>query len=186
MVPAALEFMLAGRVMPNAGSRQDARLRQLRSAEWRSERPSAFGPIPWLTLGVISAGGVLGALARQGLWALLRHGGGLDWTTLCINIAGCGLIGVLMTLLTEIRHAHRLTGPFLGVGVLGGFTTFSTYIVGTQKLISSGVPEIGLAYLAATLAGALLATYAGVRLARLVGRPHRRQRTASPLRKDKR
>ena len=102
---------------------------------------------------------MLGALARQGIWAAFRRGGGFDWTTLCINVAGCGLIGVLMTILVEVRHAPRLTGPFLGVGVLGGFTTFSTYIVTIQKLITSGSPQSGLAYLAATLAGALLATY---------------------------
>ena len=161
--------------MSKAGSRQDARPHQVRSADWRSERALGFRQIPWLTLSAISAGGVLGALARQGLWAAFRHGGGFDWTTLCINVAGCGLIGVLMTILTEVRHAHRLTGPFLGVGVLGGFTTFSTYIVGIQKLITSGSPQSGLAYLAATLAGALLATYAGVRLTRLLARPRRRQ-----------
>jgi CrcB protein len=162
--------------MAKAGSRQAARPQQVRSADWRSDDPFGLRQIPWLTLGVISAGGVLGALARQGLWAVFRHGTGVDWTTLCINIAGCALIGVLMTVLTEVRHAHRLTGPFLGVGVLGGFTTFSTYIVGIQKLITSGRPQSGLAYLAVTLAGALLATYAGVGLARLVGRPHRGQR----------
>jgi CrcB protein len=160
--------------MSKAGSRQDARPHQVRSADWRSERALRFRQIPWLTLSAISAGGVLGALARQGLWAAFRHGG-FDWTTLCINVAGCGLIGVLMTILTEVRHTHRMTGPFLGMGVLGGFTTFSTYIVGIQKLISSGSPQSGLAYLAATLAGALLATYAGVRLTRLLARPRRRQ-----------
>jgi len=171
--------------MSKAGSRQETRPQQVRSADWRSERAFAFREIPWLTLGVISAGGVLGALARQGLWAVFRHGSGVDWTTLCINIAGCALIGMLMTILTEVRHAHRLTAPFLGVGVLGGFTTFSTYIVGIQKLISSGNPQSGLGYLAATLAGAVLATYAGVRLARLVGRPHRWQHARRLSRKDK-
>ena len=170
--------------MAKAGSRLEARPHQVRSADWRSERPLAFRQIPWLTLAAISAGGVLGALARQGLWALFRHGSGFDWTTLCINVAGCGLIGVLMLFLTEVRHAHRLTGPFLGAGVLGGFTTFSTYIVGVQALITSGAPQIGLAYLAATLAAAVLATYAGVKLARLLGRPHRSQYTRSFPRKD--
>ena len=77
--------------MSKAGSRQEVRPHQVRSADWRSERALGFSQIPWLTLGVISAGGVLGALARQGLWAAFRHGGGFDWTTLCINIAGCGL-----------------------------------------------------------------------------------------------
>lgn len=121
---------------------------------------------------------MVGALARQGLWAAFPHqAGAFDWTTLGIDVGGSALIGVLMTAITEVRHAHRLTGPFLGVGVLGGFTTFSTYIVGIQRSITSGAPETGLAYLAVTLAGALLAVYAGVTVTRLLSRLHRRERS---------
>jgi CrcB protein len=134
--------------------------------------------IPWLTLGVIAVGGVIGALARQGLWTAFPHRpGAFDWTTLGINAGGCALIGALMTAVTEVRHAHRLAGPFLGVGVLGGFTTFSTYIIEAQKLITSGAPQTGLAYLAVTLVAALLAVYAGVSLTRLLSRAHRRERS---------
>lgn len=133
--------------------------------------------LPWLTLAVIAVGGVAGALARQGLWAVFsRPADGFDWTILGINAGGCALIGALMTAITEIRHAHRLAGPFLGVGVLGGFTTFSTYIVGVQKLISSGRPQAGLAYLAITLAAALGAVYAGVTVTRLLAQAHRREK----------
>lgn len=133
--------------------------------------------IPWMTIGVIAAGGVIGALARQALWAEFPHrAGAFDWVTLAINVAGCGLIGMLMTAITEFRHAHRLTRPFLGVGVLGGFTTFSTYIVEIQRSIAVRAPETGLAYLAITAAAALLAIYAGSAVTRLFGRPHRRER----------
>jgi fluoride exporter len=99
------------------------------------ERPASRGGwrnaslrrIPWPTLAVIAVGGVIGALARQGLWTLFPHRPrAFDWATLGINAAGCTLIGLLMTAITEIRHAHRLAAPFLGIGVLGGFTTFST------------------------------------------------------------
>ena len=139
-------------------------------------RRQRLGRIPWLTLGVIAAGGVIGALARQGLWAAFPHrAGAFDWTTLGINAGGCALIGVLMTAITEVRHAHRLTGPFLGVGVLGGFTTFSTYIIEIQRSVTSGAPQTALAYLAATLAAALLAVYAGVAVTRLLSRVHRKE-----------
>jgi fluoride exporter len=131
--------------------------------------------IPWLRLGVIAAGGILGALARQSLQTAFPHpAGGFDWTMLGINVAGCGLIGVLMVAITEVRHAHRLTASFLGVGVLGGFTSFSTYIIDIQKSIGAGAPQIALAYLAATLATALLAVAAGMTLTRLIARPHGR------------
>ncbi len=134
--------------------------------------------MPWPTLGVIAVGGVIGALARQGLWTAFPHrAGAFDWTTLGINAGGCFLLGVLMTAVTEVRHAHRLTGPFLGAGVLGGFTTFSTYIVEIQGSITSGAPQTGLAYLAATLAAALLAVYSGVALTRLLSRSHRKERS---------
>jgi fluoride exporter len=134
--------------------------------------------IPWLTLAVIAAGGVIGALARQGLWAAFPHRPGtFDWTTLGINAAGSALIGALMVAVAEVRHAHRLTAPFLGAGVLGGFTTFSTYIVEVQKSISAGAPQAALAYLAATLVIALLAVYAGATLTRMLSRPRRRERS---------
>jgi len=143
----------------------------------RPPRPERRG-VPWLTLSVISAGGVIGALARQGLSAAFPHpAGGFDWTTLGINVAGCALIGVLMVAVTEVWPTHRLAAPFLGVGVLGGFTTFSTYIIDIQKSITSGAAQTGFAYLAATLATALPAAYGGMKLARLATRPRRKDRS---------
>jgi fluoride exporter len=133
--------------------------------------------MPWLTLGVIAVGGVIGALARQGLWVAFPHrAGSFDWTTLGINAGGCAMIGALMTAVTEVRHAHQLTSPFLAVGVLGGFTTFSTYIIEAQQSITAGVPATGLAYLAATLAAAMAAVSAGVTAARLLARWHHREK----------
>lgn len=138
--------------------------------------PSGIRGIPWRVLSAIAAGGVVGALARQGIWALFpRHAGVFDWATLAINVAGSALIGALMTV-AEARRLHRLIPPFLGPGVLGGFTTFSTYIVAIQQSIDVGAPGVAAAYLAGTLVAALAAVYVGRSLARLVlrapgGRP---------------
>jgi CrcB protein len=133
--------------------------------------------VPWATLAVISAGGVLGALAREGLWAVFAHRYGAgDWSTWGINVAGCALIGALMTWLTEVRPGHRHARPFLGIGVLGGFTTFSTYTVDIQRALVTGAPQAALGYLAATLGAGLAATYAGIKLVRLAVRPHRKER----------
>jgi fluoride exporter len=162
--------------MSKVRSRRDFRPFQAPAADRRSWQ-TRLRRIPWLTLGVIAVGGVIGALARQGLWMDFPHRvGSFDWTTLGINAGGCALIGALMTTVTEVRHVHRLTGPFLGVGVLGGFTTFSTYIIETQQSITTGVPATGLAYLAATLA-AILAVYAGVTTTRLLARWHHREKS---------
>ncbi|MEV0665885.1 CrcB family protein [Actinomadura luteofluorescens] len=129
---------------------------------------------PWGVLAAIAAGGALGALARHGLAGLFPHRPGeFPWAVFWVNVSGCLLIGVLMVLITETWTAHRLVRPFLGVGVLGGFTTFSTYVVDAQELVNHGSPLVGLAYLAGTLAAALAAVYTGVRVTRLLARPRR-------------
>jgi CrcB protein len=133
---------------------------------------------PWATLGAIAAGGILGALARYGLTeALPYRPGEFPWPVFLINVSGCLLIGALMVLVTEAWRVHRLVRPFLGVGVLGGYTTFSTHIVDFQKALSAGAPVVGLSYLGGTLAAALAAVFAGVRLTRLAVRARPRERS---------
>jgi CrcB protein len=131
---------------------------------------------PWAILGAISAGGVLGALARYGASEAI----GSIWATFTINVTGCLLIGVLMVLITERWTAHRLVRPFLGVGVLGGFTTFSTYVVDAQRLLEGGDPRTALLYLAVTPLAALVAVYAGVQSTRAATRRVATRTTAEP------
>jgi CrcB protein len=71
-----------------------------------------------------------------------------------------------MVAITERWAAHRLVRPFFGTGVLGGFTTFSTYAVDIQRLMEEGRPTTALAYLAATLLAALTAVWVAVTTAR--------------------
>ena len=126
---------------------------------------------------VIAAGGALGAAARHGVSLGIPTGeGGLPWATLLVNVSGCLLIGVLMVLIVEARRVHRLVRPFLGVGVLGGYTTFSTYTVEAQVLIAAGRPGVALGYLVGTVAAALVAVQLGVVLTRLVALPQLRGR----------
>lgn len=126
---------------------------------------------PWPVLGVISAGGVIGALGRYGLATALPHAPGhFPWATFVTNVSGCLLIGILMVLVTEVWSAHRLIRPFLGVGVLGGYTTFSTYTGEIQQLVAAGAARTALVYLAGTLAAALAAVYLGIILTRLATR----------------
>jgi CrcB protein len=116
---------------------------------------------------VIATGGVIGALTRLGIETAFPHRpGGFDWATLAINVTGCALIGTLMVVLTEVRQVHRLAGPFLGTGVLGGFTTFSTYIVDAQQSLTHGAPLTAMVYLTMTLAAGLAAGYTAVTLTR--------------------
>jgi CrcB protein len=142
-----------------------ARRSELRGAAPASRSTSAS------VLAAISAGGVAGALARYGLataWPHPPHG--FPWSTFVINVTGCFLIGVLMVIVTEVVTHKPLLRPFLGVGVLGGYTTFSTYVVDIQRAAGEGAPLVALSYLALTLVGALLAVYGGTVLARVAVR----------------
>ncbi|MFD9793215.1 fluoride efflux transporter FluC [Streptomyces sp. NPDC059070] len=126
-----------------------------------AQRAETAGPEKWAVLAAISAGGAAGASARYALaLAWPTPGGGFPWATLLINVVGCALIGVLMPLISEGgRSAHPLARPFLGAGVLGGFTTFSTYAVEVGKLLARQRPGLAMGYAAATLLGALGAVW---------------------------
>ncbi|SIR71781.1 fluoride efflux transporter FluC [Micromonospora avicenniae] len=130
---------------------------------------------PAAVVGAVAVGGVLGSLARAGLQAAFPHGPGtFAWATFGINLTGCLLIGALMAVLRAVGGGSALARPFLGVGVLGGFTTFSTYVVDVHQALVAGAPGVALGYLVSTVVGALLAVWAGDTLAgRLLRRSDR-------------
>lgn len=116
---------------------------------------------------VVAAGGAIGALARYAAGLGWETGpSAFPWTTLLINVVGCAVIGVFLVVITEGRPAHPLLRPFFGTGVLGGFTTFSTYVVDVRRLLEAGRLGPGLAYLGLTLLGALGAVWAAAVLTR--------------------
>ncbi|HEY8674213.1 MAG TPA: fluoride efflux transporter CrcB [Candidatus Dormibacteraeota bacterium] len=141
-------------------------------------RRFATGPRAWDVPLAIAVGGALGAVARYAVSTAWPHApNGIPWATFAVNVAGCFLIGVLMVLLTEIAgQPHHLIRPFLGVGILGGFTTFSTYTVDVQHLLANGHPQLALLYLFGTLGAALVAVQFGIFAARLLAQPRRGRR----------
>ena len=119
--------------------------------------------------GAVAAGGALGALARYGAGLALPRGtGAFPLGTFLVNVTGCLLIGALVVVITEWILTHPLVRPFAVTGVLGGFTTFSTYAVDSAQLLVAGRIGTALAYVAGTLVSAVAATWAGMRLARAV------------------
>ncbi|MEV0028384.1 fluoride efflux transporter CrcB [Nocardia sp. NPDC050793] len=117
---------------------------------------------------VISLGGGLGAVMRYAVglrWP--PQPGQVPWATFTVNVVGCFAIGILMILITEVWVAHRLLRPFLGVGLLGGFTTFSTYSLEIRRLLESGDTTEALGYLGGTVAATLAAVWLGMGVARL-------------------
>lgn len=128
-------------------------------------------PRQWDLVCAIAVGGAVGAVARYEVGLALPHGGRqFPWSTVVVNASGCLLIGVLMVVLSALSAPHRLARPLLGVGVLGGYTTFSTFTVDTRRLVAEHEPLLALGYVAVTVvacAGAVwLATAVTARLAR--------------------
>jgi fluoride exporter len=109
---------------------------------------------------VVLAGAGLGGLARYvaATWIMVKYGGRFPLGTFLINITGCFLIGVLMTLLTERLHPHPNWRLFLVVGVLGGYTTFSSFEYETYQAVRDGARWMGMLY----MTGSVVLGYAGV------------------------
>ena len=122
-----------------------------------------MAPLPLVMLG-----GALGAGARHlfGRVMLAWLGPGFPWWTLSINVAGGLLMGLLAGLLLRfaLGESWRL---FLGVGVLGGFTTFSSFSLDAVTLWQRGAPAQAAAYVVASVVGSIAALLAGVALTRV-------------------
>ncbi|ALL75932.1 chromosome condensation protein CrcB [Pseudonocardia sp. EC080610-09] len=135
------------------------------------EHRSPRNPRTPAVLGAVAAGGVAGAEARWVLGVLFPDGpGGWPWTTFVINLSGCLLIGVLLTVLVELTTPHPLLRPLLATGVLGGYTTFSTWSVDLLHLAAAGRTAAAVGYLVATPLLAVAACGAGVALTRRAAR----------------
>jgi CrcB protein len=115
---------------------------------------------------VVLAGAGLGGVARYcvATWIMTRYGGRFPLGTFVINISGSFLIGLLMTLFTERIQPHPNWRLFLVVGVLGGYTTFSSFEYETWQAVRSGARLLGLLY----VAGSVVLGYIGVVLGSLL------------------
>ncbi len=108
-------------------------------------------PTPALRdLGVVFAGGMLGVGARFAIeTAWPAHLGGWPWATFVINVTGSFALGFLYAFLGRRGPnvgARRLVRLGLGTGVIGGYTTYSTFAVETARLVEGGAAGIGIGY----------------------------------------
>jgi fluoride exporter len=110
----------------------------------------------------VAVGGTLGVLSRWGITRLTLHSDALLWSTVAINIAGSFLLGLLVA---EDWFGRDLREG-LGVGFLGGFTTFSTFSVQIVLEGEAGRAGIVAAYLTASVIGGIAAAVAGYALGR--------------------
>ena len=108
-------------------------------------------------------GGALGALARWAVTTALPHASGAwPWATLLVNLTGCLAIGALLAVvLARFPHSPWLR-PFLAVGFLGGYTTYSTFAVDVVQLARSGRGLLAGTYVLASVLGGLIAVVLGL------------------------
>lgn len=112
-------------------------------------------------------GGCLRYLATLGVNALIQHG--FPWGTFAVNVAGCLLIGILHVLIVERGGGTETLRLFAMVGVLGGFTTFSSFSLETLLLVQQGALGRAVTYVVASVVVCLVSSVAGMALARAAG-----------------
>ena len=117
---------------------------------------------------VIAAGGALGALARFWSANLVTQlmGAHFPYGIMLVNVVGSCLIGVAFVLLVEKVSAETLWRPFIIVGVLGAFTTFSTFSLQTLNLLEAGRMLAAGAYVVASVFLCLIGVSLGVAITR--------------------
>jgi CrcB protein len=119
----------------------------------------------WSAIGLVVAGGTIGTLARYVLSLVLPEWDGMPTPIFLINVAGAFLLGWLLASLarrgpdTGTRRTLRL---FAGTGILGGFTTYSTFAIGADGLFSTAHPWLGVTYAVATVIAGAAASIGGI------------------------
>ena len=125
-------------------------------------------PAPEL-VAAVAVGGAAGALLRWWLTtAFPDHIDAFPWTTFTVNVTGCLVLATLPAL--SVVRRNRVLPPLLGTGVLGGYTTLSTYAEQARALLASGQVATAAAYVVGTLAACLLAVALADRLITLASR----------------
>lgn len=115
----------------------------------------------------VAAGGVLGGCARYGLNLLVStRVAGFPWPTFAANVAGSFCLALLLVLVLEVWPPTRFVRPFLAVGVLGSFTTFSTWMVEFDQLLEDGAHLVASVYMASSVLAGLAAASLGLVIGR--------------------
>jgi fluoride exporter len=131
----------------------------------RAELDIAHG-VP--VLAAIAGGGVLGALARYWLTEVFPAAADeVHWSLIVVNVSGSLLIGVLMVLVVDVFPQRRLLRPFVGVGLLGGYTTFSTAMVDVQQALDAEAVAVAMVSLVGTVVASLVAVWVGTTVTRV-------------------
>lgn len=126
-----------------------------------------------MTVLVIGVGGMIGANVRWkvGEWVDKQTTGDFPWGTLVINLTGSLILGAFLTVVTERVAGRPLTRLLVATGMIGAYTTFSTFVYETARLLERGDVLIAAAYVSASLALGLVAVWAGMVTVRSIFNP---------------
>lgn len=121
------------------------------------------------TILAIAGGGAFGALLRHAMNNIVTHmvGTTFPWGIFAVNIFGSFLMGVLIALFAHIWDPPQAMKAFLTVGLLGAFTTFSTFSMDAITLIERGAIGAAVLYIAGSVLLAIGALYGGMMLVRI-------------------
>lgn len=129
-------------------------------------------PVDRAALVAVAAGGVVGSLGRWAVGLALPHAvGTFPWATFTVNVSGALAMGLLVAFLVGRPGTHRLVRPVVGVGVLGGWTTFSALAVDAVGLAEDDHVLLALGYVGGTFLLGTLAVGLGTALGRRVWAP---------------
>ena len=118
----------------------------------------------------LALGGALGACSRYAVsqWVMKVYPGELSHGTLAVNVLGSLFIGVLFVLIHDKGHLPESWKPLLMTGMLGSFTTFSTFSLETLTHITEGQYLHAISYVVLSLVLCIMATFVGISLTRLI------------------
>jgi CrcB protein len=117
----------------------------------------------------VALGGALGSVARYALDRLIEHRSDsvFPWSTFAINVSGCLVIGAVIAALVDRHHLPAWIRVGLVIGVLGGYTTFSTFAQESLDLLEGPHHAgIALAYMVASVATGVFAVFVGTKIGR--------------------
>ena len=121
-----------------------------------------------INIALVAAGGAIGSVFRYlvGVWSVRLAGANFPWGTLAVNLAGSFMIGFLVELVARRLNASMEMRLFLVTGVLGGFTTFSSFSLDAVSLFERGTLGLSAVYVLASLVVSIAAVFAGLALGR--------------------
>ncbi len=117
----------------------------------------------------IGLAGAAGSLCRYGVATVVSSpASSFPWSTFWINVTGSALIGFVLVLLLDRFPGARLARPLVVTGFLGGFTTFSTYMVDADLLVRNGDVTTAVLYVVVSVGVGMAAVAGGIVLARVM------------------